>query len=46
MNLPLANTYCVEQDKPCKNDTHSEDNHGIFVVSERDQGIIELDELY
>ena len=47
MNLPsLANAGCVEQDEPCKNDTHGEDNHGLFAVSERNLDIIGLDELY
>lgn len=42
----MTNADCVEQNELCKNDTHGEDNHELFVVSERDQGIIDLDELH
>ena len=42
----MTNADCVEQNELCKNDTHCEDNHGLFVVSERDLDIIDLDELY
>lgn len=42
MNLSLANTVCVEQDEPCKNGTHGEDNHELFCVTEKD--IVDIDE--
>lgn len=42
----MTNADCVEQNELCKNDTHGEDNHELFVVSERNLDIIDLDKLY
>lgn len=46
MNLSLANTACVEQDEPCKNGTHGEDNHGIFCVTGNAPRLVDIDDLY
>lgn len=44
--MNLTNSDCVGQSDLCINDTHGEDNHGLFAVRERNLDIIDLDELY
>lgn len=46
VQMNLTNSDCVGQSDLCINDTHGEDNHGLFAVSERNLDIIGLDELY
>lgn len=42
----MTNADCVEQNELCKNDTHGEDNQGLFAVDEKGFDIIDMDELY
>lgn len=46
VQINLTNSDCVGQSDLCINDTHGEDNHELFAVSERNLDIIDLDELY
>lgn len=47
MNLPLANTDCVEQDEFCKNDTHGrKSGRELFCVAGRDSELVNIDDLY
>lgn len=42
----LINTDCVGQNDLCKNESHDNNNHGIFCVTGKDSDYIDIDDLY
>lgn len=46
VQMNMANVNCVEHDDLCKNESHDKSNHGIFCVTEKDSGLIEMHDLY
>lgn len=44
--MNIANTVIVEQDEPCKNESHGKNNHELFCVTGNDSDLIDIDSIF